>query len=310
MLLVMSRSELLARVASTNRLARSTARRFVAGETLDEALHAVGTLNAGGLLATLDLLGENVTTEAEARTTSDAYLEMLVRIRAAGARSSVSVKPTSLGLDVSEVLASDLVERIAAAAHSADDSIEVTIDMEGSDYTERTLDIFHSVHRRHANLAAVVQSMLYRSEADIEKLIDVGAHVRLCKGAYLEPPTIAYPDKRDSDRAYVRIAERMLSAEARSKGAYVGLATHDEAIIDWATAYAADHGVPHEAFEFQMLHGIRRDLQTTLVSRGHRVRVYVPYGTRWVPYFMRRLAERPENLAFVVRGVWTELMAR
>jgi proline dehydrogenase len=309
-LIALSQSRRLSRLATSSSLAQSAARRFVAGQTVDQAVEHVKALNGGGLLATLDRLGENVTTVRDALAGTAASLEVLDRIRASGVQSTLSVKLTSLGLDMGDRLATDLVDRIAAHAATGGEPIEVTIDMEGSAYTQRTLDLFHAVHRRQPHLAAVVQSMLYRTEKDVEALIEAGASVRVVKGAYLEPPSVAYPAKRDSDNAYLRIVERFLSAEARATGAYVAVATHDEAIIAWTKLHAEERGVPKDAFEFQMLFGVRRDLQARLAADGYRVRVYVPFGTHWFPYTMRRLAERPENVGFLVRGVLAEMRSR
>jgi proline dehydrogenase len=308
-LLYLSRSSSMARLVTTNRLARSAAGRFVAGQTVEEAIAYVRAINGNGLEATMDRLGENVTSAKDAEDCAAAYVDMLAQIRAAGVRSTVSVKLTSLGLDIGTPVALDMLSRVAQAAGGAQ-RVGVTIDMEGSPYTQRTLDIFHQAHRDFPHVGTVLQAMLYRSEQDVERLIEVGAHLRLCKGAYLEPASIAYPDKRDTDRAYVRIAERMLSPEARANGAYLGVATHDEAIIAWTKRHVEEQGIGRDAFEFQMLNGVRRDLQARLVREGYQVRVYVPYGTMWYPYFMRRLAERPENVGFMVRHVVGEFVAR
>ena len=309
-LIRLSRSKRIAGALSTNRLAWSAARRFVAGETVEQAVDVVRDLNGHGLLATLDRLGENVTAALEAEEAGAAYVDMVERILAAGLDATVSLKLTSMGLDIGDELATEQVRRIADRAAAADPPIEVTIDMESSAYTQRTLDIFHAVHRAQPHVAAVVQSYLYRTDDDVERLIEVGAHVRLCKGAYLEPPSVAYPDKKDADKAFLRQAARLLSAEARARGAYLGVATHDTAIIDWTKAFVAENGVSRDAFEFQMLHGVRRDLQAELAREGFRMRVYVPFGTHWYPYFTRRLAERPENVAFMVRNVAREMLRR
>jgi proline dehydrogenase len=212
-----------------------------------------------------------------------------------------------LGFDISEELTEDFLRRILRHAEGGDESIFVRIDMEGSPYTQRTLDLFFKVFEEHKNVGAVIQSYLYRSADDVEKLIDVGASVRLCKGAYSEPPSIAYPDKADSDAAFLRLTERLLSKEARENGVYLGVATHDEGIIEWTKSHVAENGIGKDEFEFQMLNGVRRDLQRQLVAEGYRVRIYVPYGTHWYPYFMRRLAERPENVGFMVRNIAREL---
>lgn len=179
--------------------------------------------------------------------------------------------------------------------------------MEGSPYTQRTVDLFFRVFADFPNVGLVIQSYLFRSDEDVDRLVAAGAGVRLCKGAYSEPPSIAYPDKKDTDAAFMRQTARLLSEEARANGTYVGVATHDEAIIDWTKRHAAEQGIPNDAYEFQMLNGVRRDLQAALVADGYRMRVYVPYGRHWYPYFMRRLAERPENIAFMVRNMVREV---
>jgi len=306
--IALSRSRTMGRVAVGSGLAWRAARRFIAGQTIDEAIRVVGALNDAELRVTLDHLGENVATRAEAERSADAYVEALERIRAAGVYSGVSLKLTALGLDLSlgDVVAEALLRRVLERAGAFDPPVFVRIDMEGSPYTQRTLDLFRRVRADHGHVGIVIQSYLRRSDADIAALVAEGAPVRLVKGAYLEPEAIAYPDKADVDAAYLRQAEALLSPEARARGVYAALATHDEAIIDWAKAHAARVGLGKDDFEFQMLYGIRRDLQLALVAEGYRMRVYVPYGREWFPYFMRRLAERPENLAFVLRGILAE----
>lgn len=306
-LLSMSRSARLGHFVTTSSLAWKAASRFVAGETLADAMAVVRELNAQGLSATLDHLGENCTTEAEARATAEVYLEIVGRIRAEGVHSGISVKLTAIGLDLSDVLAAELIEAIVAKGAAMDPPVFVRIDMEGSPYTQRTLDIFEQVHGRFRNVGAVIQSYLFRSAADVERLVDMGGHVRMVKGAYKEPESIAWPDKADVDASFLRLTERLMSAEARAKGIYTAVASHDPAILGWVKSYAERHGVPRDTFEFQFLHGIRRDLQTSLVQEGYRMRVYVPYGRQWYPYFMRRLAERPENVVFIAKNLLHEL---
>ena len=284
-----------------NGLARRFASRFVAGESIDQGVEAARELSRRGITASLDLLGESVSAEAEAEAARDQYLRMLDRMAASGAEVNVSVKLTQMGLDIAEELCvanmTAILEK-AAALHGF-----VRLDMESSDYTQRTLDFFRArlFDRFGAYCGVVIQSMLRRSEQDVEDLIALKARVRLCKGAYLEPPTIAFPDKADVDRNYVRLMERLLAA-----GNYPGLATHDEAIIAHARDFVRRQGVGTDRFEFQMLYGVRRDLQESLRQAGFRLRVYIPFGTQWYPYLMRRLAERPANIAFFLGNIVRE----
>lgn len=288
-----------------NRLARKFASRFVAGETIESAVAAAGELKARGITSTLDLLGESVTAEAEAVAARNQYLAMVDRMAAAGVEVNVSVKLTQMGLDISEELCAANLTCILEKAERV--SGFVRLDMEGSDYTQRTLDFFEQRlferFRRHCGV--VIQAMLRRSAADVEKLIAMRARVRLCKGAYLEPPSVAFPDKADVDKSYVALMERLLA-----DGNYPGLATHDEAIISRAREVVRRDSIPAERFEFQMLYGVRRDLQLRLVRDGYRMRVYVPFGTQWYPYLMRRLAERPANIAFILGNVVKESVRR
>jgi proline dehydrogenase len=288
-----------------NGLARKFASRFVAGETIDSAVSAAGELKTRGIATSLDLLGESVTVQAEAVAARDQYLAMLDRMAAAGVEVNVSVKLTQMGLDIDEELCAANLTCILDKAASVDGFVR--LDMEGSDYTQRTLDFFeHRLFDRFGrHCGVVIQSMLRRSEADVEKLIGMRARVRLCKGAYLEPPAIAFPDKADVDRNYVRLMERLLAA-----GNYPGLATHDEAIIARAREFVRRESIAPDRFEFQMLYGVRRDLQQRLVRQGYRMRVYVPFGTQWYPYLMRRLAERPANIAFILGNVVKESVQR
>jgi proline dehydrogenase len=284
-----------------NGLARRFASRFVAGESIEQGVAAAGELARRGITASLDLLGESVTAEAEARLARDQYLRMLERMAASGVEVNVSIKLTQMGLDISEPLCvgnmTAILER-AAALHGF-----VRLDMEGSAYTQRTLDFFrrHLFDRFGAHCGVVIQAMLRRSEADIEDLVAMKARVRLCKGAYLEPAAVAFPEKADVDRNYVRLMERLLLA-----GNYPGIATHDEAIIAHARAFVRRQDISTDRFEFQMLYGVRRDLQGTLRQAGNRLRVYIPFGTQWYPYLMRRLAERPANIAFFLGNMVRE----
>jgi len=284
-----------------NGLARRFAARFVAGETVESGVAALTRLNAAGLTASLDLLGEAVHSAAEARAARDTYLQTLDRIRTAGAAAHVSVKLTQMGLDIDAGLCVDNLRPIIARA-KADGSF-VRIDMEQSDYTERTLQLFRQkFHPEFGNAVGVVlQSYLRRTERDVEDMVALGARVRLCKGAYKEPEAVAFPRKRDVDANYVRAMERLLA-----KGDYPAIATHDVRILDHAKAFARDKGIAPARFEFQMLYGVRRDLQLALQRQGYNVRVYVPFGTQWYPYLMRRLAERPANVAFLLGNVMRE----
>ena len=279
-------------------LVKRAARRFIAGETIDEALQVIRELNAQGIVATLDHLGENVETAADADRATDDYLKVLDAIGTSGLQSHVSLKLTALGLDLGDELCRVNVERIIVKAQEV--GALVTIDMESTEYTDRTLAIYRSLRQQYSNVGIVIQSYLYRSEADTVALCKEGAHVRLCKGAYKEPLVHAFPQKADVDTSYVRLMKMLLSAEARAHHTFGAIATHDAKMIDATCQYAAENTVPRDEFEFQMLHGIRRDLQKQLAADGYGMRVYVPYGTEWYPYFMRRLAERPANVWFIV----------
>ena len=288
-----------------NGLAKRFASRFVAGESLDTAIAAVRELNAQKITASLDLLGESVTNDAEARAASAEYLEMLDRIQAEKLDANVSVKLTQMGLDISESLCVEIMRGILARAKQY--GTFVRLDMEGSDYTERTLKMFSEklYPGFEKNVGVVLQSYLFRTEDDVKRAIALGARVRLCKGAYQEPPTVAYPDKKDVDANYVKCMQRLMK-----EGNYPGLATHDEAIIAAAKRWAKEQGIAPSRFEFQMLYGIRRDLQEEIVREGYKMRVYVPFGTQWYPYLMRRLAERPANVAFITGSVMRETFRR
>lgn len=304
-LLYLSNQAALFRLVRNNRLAQGFARRFVAGETLDDALEAVRALNARGISASLDELGESVTNEREARTTRDSYLRIMDRIAEANLNANVSVKLTALGLDVAEELCVGLMQDLLERARRHGTFIR--IDMESSAYTERTLRLFeerfYPSYRPHVGI--VVQSYLYRTWADTERAIELQCRVRLCKGAYKEPPSVAFPDKKDVDANYVKCMHALME-----RGNYPGLATHDPAIIAEAKRFARDRGLPSVRYEFQMLFGVRRDLQEDLVREGYRMRVYVPFGTQWYPYLMRRLAERPANIAFLTGNILREMVSR
>ena len=304
-LLYLSGQQQIFRFVRNNRLAKSFANRFVAGESLDTALAAVARLNARGITASLDLLGESVHNEVEARAAGHAYVTMLDRIHEQKARANVSVKLTAMGLDVSEDLCVAIMHEILQRAR--DYQTFVRIDMESSEYTQRTLDLFeqrlYPAYRESVGI--VLQSYLYRTFADVQRANLIKARVRICKGAYKEPETVAYPDKKDVDATYVRCMHELML-----KGNYPGIATHDEAIIKEAKRFAKENDIAPSRFEFQMLYGVRRDLQDRLVREGYRMRVYVPFGTQWYPYLMRRLAERPANVAFLTGSVFKEMVGR
>ncbi len=294
------------RFARRNRLARGFARRFVAGETLDEAIEAARGLAGRGITVTLDLLGESVDDAPAAEAARDEAIAMLERMGPVpGVDTNISVKLTQLGLDIAEPLCRGNMVRILDRARALGGFVR--IDMESSEYTDRTLGLFGEhlfpVYRDHVGV--VIQSALRRSAADVEQLVALGARVRLCKGAYLEPAEVAFPDKADVDRQYVALMETLLT-----RGTYPAIATHDERIIAHARAFVAREGIVPDRFEFQMLYGVRRDLQDRLVADGFRVRVYVPFGTQWYPYLMRRLAERPANIAFILGNLVREGLRR
>lgn len=273
------------------------AKRFIAGQTLNEALPAVERLKSSGFGTTLDILGESVTNPAEARNVADEYCKVISVLKERGLEPNMSLKLTQLGLDISDQLCFDNVAKILVEAGRVGGFIR--IDMEGSQYTQKTLDMVKRWHAIYPNVGTVVQAMLRRSKGDVEAMLEEGVGIRLCKGAYKEPPDIAFPDKRDVDRQYESLMARMLGS-----GLYHGIATHDEKLIDKAKEYAGVYGVPRDKFEFQMLLGIRRDLQEQLVKDGWRVRVYVPYGSAWFPYTIRRMRERKENFWFVVKNIF------
>jgi proline dehydrogenase len=286
-----------------NRLARRMASRFVAGETIEEAMGAVRALNARGITASLDLLGESVHREEEARATAQAYLDILDRIQANKLDANVSLKLTAMGLDVSEELCVANMQLVLERAQQYDSFVR--LDMESSQYTDRTLHMFeHRLYPSYPkNVGIVLQSYLRRTAADVEFANRLGCRVRICKGAYQEPATVAFPEKRDVDESYVRCMHSLMS-----EGNYPGIATHDQRIIADAKRFAAAKKIEPHRYEFQMLYGVRRDLQEQLVREGYRMRVYVPFGTQWYPYLMRRLAERPANVAFMTGNVVKEML--
>jgi proline dehydrogenase len=269
--------------------------RFVAGEELDEAIAAARVSNDQGMLVSLDYLGENVATAADAQRARDAYLQVFDRIAAEKLDANVSCKLTQLGLDLSPEFCEGQVLSIVERAASCDNFLRV--DMEGSAYTERTIEVVKKVRSRSPAIGTVIQAYLYRSEQDIQDLLAIGCRIRLCKGAYKEPPHVAFPKKEDVDANYVKLVRLLLPS-----GFYHGIATHDPRMIGATIRIAAENRVSKADFEFQMLYGVRTDLQRRLVRDGYRLRIYIPYGRDWFPYFMRRLAERPANLGFFVRN--------
>jgi proline dehydrogenase len=298
----LSRSRTLKQIASRYGMSGSQAfaRRFIAGETVEDAIAAVRRLDAQGLHHTLDHLGESVTSLEGTEACTREYLSLIEDVARAGIERNISIKLTQLGLDVDRALCLENLGRILAAGDRH--QFFVRIDMESSAYTEVTLSIFESVWRLgHHNVGVVLQSCLYRTEKDLERVTALGARIRLVKGAYREPKEVAFQRKADVDAAYVALAKRLLL-----DGTYPAIATHDETIIAEVKRFTASHGITTDRYEFQMLYGIRRDLQAGLVAQGYRVRVYVPFGREWFPYFMRRLGERPANVGFVLRSLLSE----
>ncbi len=305
LLIWLSRQQWIFRFVRNNGFAKRFASRFVAGETIETACNAVAALNAKGITATLDLLGESVTQEAEARATGRMYLRVLDEIEGRKLKANVSLKLTALGQDISDALCEEIARSILERARQY--GTFVRFDMEGSDYTQRTLDFFaqrvFSDFPDNAGIA--LQSMMRRTAQDVAWANGKQCRVRLCKGAYLEPATVAFPDKKDVDRIYVECAKALIE-----HGRYPGLATHDPAIIAELAAWAKSSGISADKFEFQMLYGVRRDLQEQIVREGWGMRVYVPFGTQWYPYLMRRLAERPANVWFIAGNVLRETFRR
>ncbi len=299
--IALSESRWLRAVAERSHLGQRTSARFVAGKEVADAIRAAAAVNRFGAGVSIDNLGENVTNADEARASAQLYHNLLDEIAARKLNANVSLKLTHMGLDVDENIAYEIVRGLVAKAASMSPKNFVRVDMEGSPYTQRTLDFVHELHRVPGNegcVGAVIQSYMRRAEADIEKLLSERIRIRLCKGAYKEPEDIAFQKKSEVDASYVKLMKILMKS-----GVYHGLATHDEAIIREAKAFATRENVPRNAFEFQMLYGIRRDLQQSLVKDGWGVRVYIPFGTEWYPYFMRRLAERPANVLFLAKNL-------
>jgi proline dehydrogenase len=297
---LIARSRTLNKLASRYGMRKPTsfARRFIAGESVGEAIAAARGVQARGMLITLDLLGESVTNLEEAEAATRGYLAVIDAIIASGIERNISLKLTQLGLDVDKASAVDNLRKILGRAEP--EGFFVRIDMESSAYTEVTLEIFETLWRHgYRQIGVVLQSALYRTEEhDFARVNALGARIRLVKGAYKEPKNVAHPKKADVDAAYARMMKTLIT-----NGHYAAIATHDPAMIATARQWARDHDVAADRFEFQMLYGVRRDLQAMLVKAGYRVRVYIPFGRQWFPYFMRRLGERPANVMFVIRGI-------
>ena len=297
----LSENPSLRNFAERSSLGRRVSSRFVAGTEIEDAVRATQAINRGGMSVTIDNLGENVTNPDEARHSAQLYHQILDAIVVNKLNANISLKLTHMGLDVDETLARDIVAGLVAKAASLNPPGFVRVDMEGSPYTQRTLDFVHELHRMPENrncVGTVIQSYLKRSESDIQKLLAEGIRIRLCKGAYKEPAEIAFAAKSEVDANYVKLTKVLLKS-----GIYHGLATHDENMIRQAEAFAIQEKISPDSFEFQMLYGIRRDLQQSLVRNGWRVRIYIPFGTEWYPYFMRRLGERPANIFFIARNL-------
>jgi proline dehydrogenase len=296
-LLKLSNSKGMARWVTSHKTARRMSQRFVAGESLDQAVAAARVCNSEGMRVSLDLLGESVTNVSEAKAARDAYLAIFDRIAQEKLDGNVSMKLTQLGLDMDLELCQGMVEEIAARATSYGNFVRV--DMEASAYTQRTLDVVKRVRAKSPAIGVVVQSYLRRTESDVRDLLALGCRIRLCKGAYKEAADVAFPAKADVDANYVLLMKQLLVS-----GIYHGIATHDPKMISATEQFVAEKGIGKDKFEFQMLYGIRTDLQKDLVKRGFNLRVYIPYGKDWFPYFMRRLAERPANMMFFVKNLF------
>ena len=298
----LSENRALRGFAERSTVGKKLSSRFVAGTTIHDAVAATQSLNKLAMHVSLDNLGENVTNADEARESAELYEQILDEIQTLQLDANVSVKLTHMGFDVDEQLARDIVGSLVAKAAAMQPKNFVRVDMEGSPYTQRTLDLVHHLHSQPGNqgcVGAVIQAYLFRSEKDVEDLLAKGIRIRLCKGAYKEAGDIAFQDKSEVDQNYVKLMKILMKS-----GVYHGLATHDESIVQQAVAFAQAEKIPPAAFEFQMLHGIRRDLQQKLVHDGWNVRVYIPFGAEWYPYFMRRLGERPANAIFILKNLF------
>ncbi len=296
--IALSKSRTIRSIAENSSIGQKVSKRFVAGMTVEDLVVATVAMNRVGVHVTVDNLGENVTNRDEALHSKALYHQLFDEIEKRKLDANVSLKLTHMGLDVDEKLAHEIVSELLDHAIAINSFIRV--DMEGSPYTQKTLDFVRELHRRPnaaGHVGTVLQSYFYRTEEDARVLCSEGIRIRLCKGAYKEPATIAYPSKQDVDSNYIKVAKQIIRS-----GVFHGLATHDEKIIDAIKAWALQEGVPKSAFEFQMLHGVRRDLQESLAKDGWGVRCYIPFGTEWYPYFMRRLAERPANVIFLAKN--------
>jgi len=297
----LAESRRLRRLAERSSIGQKLSGRFVAGTQVADVLEATRRVVLSGARVSIDNLGENVTNPEQARASARIYHALLDEIAAQKLDANISVKLTHMGLDLDRGLARDLVSSLVTQARSMHPPNFVRVDMEGSPYTQRTLDLVHELHQEPGNqqsIGTVIQSYLRRSMADVEKLLSAGIRIRLCKGAYQEPKEIAFAKKSEVDANYVLLMKMLLKS-----GIYHGLATHDPSIIEQAKSFATRENIPRESFEFQMLYGIRRDLQQSLVKQGWRMRVYIPFGTEWYPYLMRRLAERPANVLFIAKNL-------
>ncbi len=297
--IALSQNRPLRRFAESSPIGQKLSSRFIAGLHVEDALRAAETLNREGIPVSLDSLGENVYTEQEAQHSADIYHQLLDAIQQRGLQANVSLKLTQMGMDLDPAIARGITSEIADHAAAADSFIRV--DMEGTGYTQATIDMTREIHAmpNHAGrIGTVMQAYLYRCEQDIRALLADGIRIRLCKGAYKEPPELAFPEKKDVDANYVKLMKVLLTS-----GVYHGMATHDEAIILETKRFVEENGIDKRSFEFQMLYGVRRDLQHSLVKEGYNMRVYIPFGTEWYPYFMRRLAERPANVLFIAKNL-------
>ena len=296
--IALSKNRVLRSFCENTRFGRRMSSRFVAGMEIGDALRVAEALNHQGMLVTLDSLGESVSSEAEAQSAAAIYHELLDWIGAHKLNANISVKLTQMGLELSPKLAEEIA--LSLTEHAQTKGSFVRIDMEDSSLTQVTMDIVRRIHARaelRGNIGIVIQSYLFRSQADIEQLVADGIRVRLCKGAYKEPAEVAFPSKADVDKNYIHLSQMLLESPI-----YHGLATHDDAMIAAAKTFAKERGIDPSRFEFQMLYGVRRELQRGLVKEGYNVRVYVPFGREWYPYFMRRLAERPANVLFLAKN--------
>src|ERR1700744_1294749 len=302
MFIALSRNKALRQFMENSSFGVRLSSRFVAGKTVNEVLAAAAAVNRQGISTTLDSLGENVHSPQEAQQAAEVYHRLLDAIQQRQLDANVSVKLTQMGMDLDPELAYAMAASLVTHAVAA--KTFVRIDMEGSDYTQATIDMVSKLNALNANrghVGVVIQAYLYRSKADIDRLLAEGIRIRLCKGAYQEPPDLAFPEKTDVDKNFVRLMQMLLPS-----GIYHGIATHDEKMIEATCSFAREPGITSYQFEFQMLYGVRRDLQKSLVAAGYRVRVYIPFGTEWYPYFMRRLAERPANLLFIARNFFRQ----